>query len=280
MQVIAAILALALLAGLVIWSWQTRPFVVGITRDRSSEAIVEAMHLVAPVEDGRATTVIVPWGADYWALTYAQAYRDLVPGLTLVDHNADPEAIIKRGDHLLAPDLTFMIFPLDYYEERLGPLYLATAAPGVTEISPRPIVTAADLALVQAGSEVEFDLGNGAKIRAVETEWVGENEIMLTAYWQTEDGVDANYNIAIHLVAQDPPQSAADILDQDDRVAPVNNLYPASRWRPGEIVRDSYLVKVPEGASPAGIRLGMYRSDPEAGFINTLWLSVPMPPHK
>ncbi len=229
-----------------------------------------------PAEDGKQTTVTVPWGADYWALAYAQAYRDELRGLNLVDHNAEPLAIIERGDHLLAPNQTFMIFPLDYYEERLGPLYLAAAAPDVTEISPEPIIMGSDLA--DAGiSEINFDLENGITIRAVETERVGENEIMLTVYWQTDGGADADYSVAVHLVAQDPPQSEADILDQDDRVAPVNNWYPPSRWRPDEIVQDRYLVAVPEGASPAGIRLGMYRSDPEAGFINTPWLSLPLP---
>ena len=75
-----------------------------------------------------------------------------------------------------------------------------------------------------------------------------------------------------------PPQSEADILDQDDRAAPVNNWYSTSRWRPGEIVRDRYTVTAPEGSSPAAVRLGMYRSDPEAGFINTPWLSLPLRP--
>jgi hypothetical protein len=272
----AAAAGVALFAGLVFWSWQTRPFVVGITRDRSSEAIVETMRLVQPAADGRGTTVTVPWGADYWALTYAQAYRDELSGLNLVDHNADPRAIIDRGDHLLASNQTFMIFPLDYYEERLGPLYLAAAAPDVTEISPEPIVT--ESGLVAGGiPEINFDLENGVKVKAVESERVGQSAILLTVYWQAEDRADADYSVAVHLVAQDPPLSEADILDQDDRVAPVNNWYPTSRWRPGEIVRDRYLLTAPEGSSPAAVRLGMYRSDPEAGFINTPWLSLPLP---
>ena len=273
---VAALAGAALFAGLVYWSWQARPFVVGITRDRSSEAIVETMRLIQPAEDGRQTTVTVPWGADYWALTYAQAYRDELSGLNLVDHNAEPGAIIEHGDHLLVPNQTLMIFPLTYYEERLGPLYLAAAAPGVTEISPDPIVTEADLAALGI-PEINFDLQNGVLIRAVETERVGENGILVTVYWQAPEGVDADYSVAVHLVAQDPPQSEADILDQDDRAAPVNNWYPTSRWRPGEIVRDRYLVTAPEDSSPTAVRLGMYRSDPEAGFVNTPWLSVTLP---
>ncbi|MFN2138710.1 MAG: protein O-mannosyl-transferase family [Candidatus Promineifilaceae bacterium] len=272
---VAALAGLVLLAGLTAWSWQARPFIAGITRDRSSEAIVETMRRVSPAEDGRTTTVAVPWGADYWALTYAQAYRDELAGLNLVDHNAEPQMIIRRGDHFLVPNQTLMIFPLIFYEERLGPLYLAAAAPDVTEISPAPIVSEAGLAGLPA---FDFDLGNGVTIRAVTTEWAAENEVMITVYWQAPEGVDANYSVAVHLVAQDPPQSEADILDQDDRAAPVNNWYPTMQWRPGEIVRDRYVVSVPEGSTPAGIRVGMYRSDPELGFINTPWLSLPLPP--
>ncbi len=275
--VLAAASALALFVVLAVWGYLQFPFVVGITRDRSSEAIVETMRLVRPAEDGRATTVVVPWGADFWALTYAQAYRDEVPGLNLVDHNAEPESIVARGDHLLAPNQTLMIFPLDFYEERLGPLYLSAAAPDVTEISPEPIVTAAELDADPRLSEINFDLQNGVTVRAVETEWVSPTEVMLTVYWEAENGVDDDYSVAVHLVAQDPPRGEADILDQDDRAAPVNNWYPPSRWRPGEIVRDRYLVSVPEEASPAAIRLGMYRHDPEMGFVNTPWLSLPLP---
>ena len=69
----------------------------------------------------------------------------------------------------------------------------------------------------------------------------------------------------------------ADILAQADRANPVDGWYPTSRWRPGEIVRDSYLLPVPEGSAPVAIRIAMYRTDPEAGFVNTPWLSLPVP---
>ena len=83
--------------------------------------------------------------------------------------------------------------------------------------------------------------------------------------------------VGVHPAAQDPLQDEADILDQDDSAASVNGWYPTSRWRSGEMVRDRYLVTVPVGAVPAGIRLGMYRSDPDEGIFNTPWLSLPLP---
>ena len=45
------------------------------------------------------------------------------------------------------------------------------------------------------------------------------------------------------------------ILAQADRANPVDGWYPTSRWRPGEIVRDSYLLPVPGWLVPVRIAL-------------------------
>lgn len=273
---LGATAAVGLAGLLVFWAVQTRPFVLSITRDDSTQALIEVVDRIPRDRDGRdpdgrATTVTLPWGTDYWTLTYAQGFQDRLGGLTLVDHNADPRAIIARGDRLLAPNQTFYVFPLSYYEERLGPLWLASAAPGVVEMSPAPIVTTPP-------DGAPFDLGNGIRILSAEASWVSESDIVVTVVYQADETPGEEYSVAVHLVAADPPQSEADILDQDDRASPVDNWYPTSTWRPGEMVRDTYLLSVPPGASPVAIRLGMYRSDPTGGFINTPWLSLPLPP--
>ena len=85
-----------------------------------------------------------------------------------------------------------------------------------------------------------------------------------------------DYSAAVHLVAQDPPMSEADLLDQADNIHPVEGFYPTSGWEVGEIVRDDYLITVPEGSQPKSIRVGMYRFDPDEGFINSAWLSLPV----
>lgn len=268
--------AAGLIAALGYWSLQTRPFVLSITRDDSSQAIVDAVERVALDPLGPPATVMVPWGTDYWTLTYEQAYGGRVPGLTLVDHNARPGEIIARGERLLLPDQTLRIFPPGYFEERLGPLFLSSAAPGVIEVSPEPIIDENDLA-VTGISPVDFDLENGLRIRGVQTAWAAPDEIALAVYWQADQPIAADYSTAVHLVAQDPPASEADLLDQADRANPVDGWYPTSRWQAGEIVRDMYWLKVPEGSVPQAIRVAMYRSDPEAGFLNTPWLSLSLP---
>jgi hypothetical protein len=101
--------------------------------------------------------------------------------------------------------------------------------------------------------------------------------LLLTVYWEVVEPVSNDYSVAVHLVAQDPPQSESDILAQADKAHPVEGWYPTSRWRPFEIVRDHYLLQVPPDSRPVAVRIGLYRSDPQAGFVNTPWLSLPLP---
>ena len=179
---LAALAVLALVAALGYRAWATRPFILSVTRDDSSQAIVEAVDRVV-ADPARPATVLVPWGTDYWTLTYEQRFGGRLAGLNLVDHNARPQDIIDRGRRLLLPDQTLRIFPLSTFEERLGPLYLASAAPGVVEISPSPIIT--ETALVTSSSIIptDFDLENGARVRGYRLDWADEATLLLTLYW-------------------------------------------------------------------------------------------------
>lgn len=276
--VVGGVAAAALVGLLIYWAWTARPAVLAITRDNSRQAIVDTVDRVRPDVDGRPITVQTPWGTDYWALTYEQAYGGRLAGLNLVDHNARPQDILARGDRLVVPDQTLHVFPLEYYEERLGPLYLGSAAPGVIELGDVPLYDEATLAGDPAIDPTDFDLENGARIRGTTAEWVSDDEILLTIYWQADRAIDADYSTAVHLLAHDPPTGPADILSQADHAHPVDGWYPTTRWRPGEIVRDAYLLAVPPGSAPVGIRVAMYRNDPAAGFVNTPWLSILLPP--
>lgn len=285
-RVVAVAVPVALAVALAARAWGTRPFILSVTRDDASQAVVAAVDRVAP-DPTRGTTVLVPWGTDYWTLTYEQRFGGRLAGLTLVDHNARLRDIIARGDRLLVPDGTLRIFPPSFFEERLGPLYLASAAPEVIELSPTPIVDEAALLTSSSIIPTNFDLGNGAVIRGYQLGWASGNAgdgagnedraLLLTVYWQAVGVMAADYSTAVHLVAVDPPSGPADILTQADRAHPVDGWYPTTRWRPGEIVRDSYLLPVPAGSAPAAVRVAMYRTDPAAGFLNTPWLSLPVP---
>jgi hypothetical protein len=264
----AAALALVLVA----WAWKTRPFVLSITRDRTAEDVIAAAAQVALPPDGRPTTLVSTWGLDYWALAYAQGCRGELPGLNLVDHNADLRAIVERGDRLLIPDKILHVFPVPRWEKRLGRLYLSSAAPGIVEISPTPPVSAADVPSGRA-----LDLENGLAVRFASMERAGADRLVVTVYWQSIQPVGEDYSVAVHLLARDPPASPADVIAQADSRHPVDGWYPTSRWLPGEIVRDTYSVPVPGESTPVAVRVALYHSDPQAGFVNSPWLSLPIP---
>jgi hypothetical protein len=257
---------------LIAWGCQARNFTLSITRDRSVESIITTVDRVKPFEDGRLTTISTPWGRDFWGLTYAQMIRNQLQNINLVDHNANPREIVARGDHLLAPLETFYIYPLAWWEEFLGQsLYLSTAAPGVVEMSLSSPILADDVPL-----QIDFDLGNGIRIRSVSIDQLDGEQMQVTIYWEALESVSEDYSVAVHLVAQDPPLSELDVINQADNKHPVEGFYPTTKWQTGEIVRDDYLIAIPENSQPAAVRVGMYRFDPQKGFLNSAWLSLPI----
>jgi len=265
-------LTIILLLILFFWALQARSFTLSITQDRTVEPIIEIVDRVEPFADGRRTTITMPWGRDYWGLTYAQAFRGQLQGLNLVDHNANHRDLLAQGDHLLTPLATFLVFPVQEWEDHLGQsLYLSTAAPEVVEMSPEPLFLTEDIPL-----DINQDLQNGVRIRSTKIKHLDDGKILITIYWESVDLISEDYSVAVHLVAQDPPQSEQDILAQADNNHPVEGYYPTTRWQVGEIVRDDYLITIPVGSNPAAIRLGMYRFDPDQGFINTPWFSIPL----
>jgi hypothetical protein len=100
--------------------------------------------------------------------------------------------------------------------------------------------------------------------------------LVLTVYWQAEKVPAVDYSVAVHLVTRDPPRGSEDVLFQADRLHPVYAWYPTSRWRAGEVVRDHYVVEVPDGAQPQAVRIALYRTEDSGSFINSPWLSLPL----
>ena len=265
-----AMVALAL--ALTVWGSRQRPFLLSITRDASTEEVIAKAAQVAPPPDDRPTTLVAPWGHSYWALAYAQTYRGQLPGLNVVDHNANFYAIVERGDRLLVLDETLCVFPVSWWEDLLGRLHLASAAPGVIELSPSPPVTATDVP-VSTG----FELNDELRIRSAKLIWRSNQQLLLTAYWEVMEPVEKDYSVAVHLVKHDPPRYEGDVLAQADARHPVGGWYPVTRWHVGEIVRDRYVLDIPPDGSPVAVRVAMYWTDATGAFKNTRWLSLPVP---
>lgn len=287
-------LGIALLAGAA-WRWQraaglaavaatlaftaaqagaVRPVVWAIVTDPSAERVIRIADAAARRTDGRPTTLMAPWGRDYWALAYAQAFAGRLPGLTLVDHNADFRAILARGDRLWVLSTALYVRPLDWWRERLGVPTLALDEPaeGVVELSPKP-----ERAARPAESAPLFDLGNGVQVAAAELERVAPDALELEISWRAVRVPLPDYSVAVHLVGHEPVRGPADVLAQADRSAPVDGWYPTSLWGPGEVVHDRYVIPVPPGRAPVAVRVALYRQVEPGRFRNSAWLTLPLP---
>lgn len=264
--------SVVLLVVLSLWAWRVRPFVLSISRDDSAEAVIAKAEQVAPPARGEPATLVLPWGPDYWSVAYAQCCRNQLPGLGIVDHNADFRAIVGRGDHLLVLDETLYILPVPWWEDVLGgPLYLSAAAPDVIELSLTPPIERASVP-----DDVAFDLGNGIRVRSMAMGELDADEITMSIYWEVIEPVDENYRVAVHLVAQNPPRDGTDVLAQADSPHPVGGWYPTSLWNAGDLVRDDYLLTQPPDAFPVAIRVAMYQLSEDGSFTNTAWFSRPL----
>lgn len=251
----------AALALLVFLGYRHAPQVLAITRDRSSEVVVQRVAALAnPAEP---TTVWMPWGHDYWALRYAQTYRGELPGLVIADHNASLESIVASGARLVTPQETFYVFAPSWFAERLGGLALSSAAYGLVEITPSPRIdpTIATLA----------SLGNGIAVASAEVTQEGEDALLVTVQWLAVSTPAADYAVGVHLVDE-----AGVVLAQADVQHPVYGWYPTTQWTAGELVRDHYRLTIPPNVQPAAVRLLMYTQD-EAGFHNTDAVMLPVP---
>ncbi len=246
-----------------------RPVVLAITRDPSAERMIALAEQVAPGRGGQPAAFMALWGHNYWALTYAQAYRGQLAGLTLLDHNADVAAI-TRQERLFTFSQTFYQRPLAWWNKRLGRAHLSSPAPEIVEVSPAA-ATAVD---VPGGKDL--DLGNGVRILSARLAPGRGGQLILTVYWQANRRPREDYSVAVHLLAHDPPQGRADILAQADRQHPVDGWYPTSRWTAGEVVCDTYVLTVPPGSQPVAVRVGMYQALPGGQFKNTPWLTLPL----
>jgi len=267
---VALLGAVALVAVVAGEAYAHRPAILAVTRDPSAERTIDRAMQVAQPGAATPTTFVAPWGHTYWALAYAQAYRGQLAGLNIVDHNADMAAIAARGDRLLTFSETLYVLPLTWWDARLGHAYLSLPEPGIVEISPQPATASA----VPPGPGL--DLQNGVRILSAGLRPVGERQWVLTVYWQAERTPEADYSVAVHLLAHDPPRGSADILAQADRQHPVDGWYPTSRWAAGEVVRDTYEVAAPPDSKPQALRVGMYRVLPGGGFENSPWLTLPL----
>ncbi|MCI0395783.1 MAG: hypothetical protein L0322_12695, partial [Chloroflexi bacterium] len=249
----------------------------------------QAVHsLTHPANDGRQVLFLanqtprpanqpepvfmVPWGNDYFLVYFARYISHEIGGLTVVDHNANFKAYLASGRELYTLDSTFWRFPLSWWERRLDELYLAAAAPHVVQLSNQPIVRPDE-----APAQSPISLGDGISLLGYRLEPAGESALRLTLYFQATYDLASDYSVTVKLTDEPIIDSPDDIVAQQDTVHPVFGWYPTSRWLPGEIVRDIYLLEWEPAGQPTRAEINLYRQSEPGVFHNLTVISIDLP---
>jgi hypothetical protein len=95
----------------------------------------------------------------------------------------------------------------------------------------------------------------------VSLDWVRGEKITLTLYWRPTDQAPPPYDYSIYLHLLD---ADGNLIAQWDGV-PLQKAYPTLFWRPGESLKDLWILRLPPEAptGPASLRIGIY--DPLTG---------------
>ncbi len=255
---------------------QNRAEVLSVTKDSGAEQIIlQAEEYRGNRIDESETTLMALWGNDYWSLAYAKAYQNRLGALNLVDHNADLMSIMESSERLITLSQTFYLRPLSWWDQEFGQVYLSSESNNLVEIDTSPPYDQAKVVPLQ-----KLSLGNGISIRRAELDWESPTRLGLTVFWEVEEQIAFDYSVAVHLVSELEPDGPEDIIVQSDRQHPVSGWYPTSRWLAGEIIRDEYLIDVPQTSAPAAIRISMYQQNEDGSFLNTEWLTLAIAPTK
>lgn len=118
-----------------------------------------------------------------------------------------------------------------------------------------------DLFVMQAPTKPQETLAVNLNAEILLTGYALESErlvageaIVLTLFWQAQQPIDAAYTVFTHLLNAD-----GQLVAQADR-QPQGGSRPTNSWEPGETIRDSYALVLPNDL-PAGnysIQIGMY----------------------
>jgi hypothetical protein len=84
--------------------------------------------------------------------------------------------------------------------------------------------------------------------------------VPLTLYWQTDTALTERYKVFTHLIGQTWNAGQGNFLWGQQDNEPQADQLPTTRWAPGEVIVDSYRIKV-DPKAPAGtyrVEVGMY----------------------
>jgi hypothetical protein len=99
----------------------------------------------------------------------------------------------------------------------------------------------------------------------------------ISLYWRANASMNTSYTVSVR-----PLRDGQFIGGEDGRPLiqdhqPVWDSYPTTRWSPGEIVRDDYVIPLPDRALPNGMQILVYRMT-KGEFENLAEANLALPP--
>jgi hypothetical protein len=88
----------------------------------------------------------------------------------------------------------------------------------------------------------------------------------IALYWQANQLLTEDYTISVRPLVEGQPIKLDGVAQIQDH-QPVWGLYPTSRWRPGELVRDVYALDLPAEVRPEAVQVVVYKTV-AGGFEN------------
>ena len=215
--------------------------------------------------------LVAAWGRDYFALEYGKLTGALPP-LRVVDHRANMAELVASGRPVYVVSPTFYTLPLAWWQERLGRARLTSLPGDLVRVSNERVLGDADLP--PGATPVVMGPITLRAWQATPTD--GGRAWALTLYWSAPERVRQDYSVFVHLSDRDQIDGPEAVIAQADRAAPVYGWYPTSRWSRDEIVRDDYLVPVPDGKTARLVAVGLYFQDGQGVFQNLGQADIPL----
>ena len=229
------------------------PVVSAITLNHRAETFI---RMVEQTEAPPGAIIMGLWGQTYFDLYYAQHLEGRLKQWQVVDHRADVQALTAQTDgRIYLPAEALYVFTPDEWRQRLGtPLRFTSAGPGMLAVTAEALPSPAGPLIA---------LGDGLALAGWEVRALPASALDVVLYWTATRPVTADYSTYVHVSDQEAIATAADLLGQDDSLAPVYGWYPTSQWLPGEVIREDHVVSLPAGPAPRTIVAGLYHPAPD-----------------
>ena len=172
--------------------------------------------------------------------------------------------LVESGRPVYVVSPTFYTLPFEWWQKRLGRARLTSYPGDLVRVSTERLLEDDDLP-PRATPVVMGPI----TLRGWEaTPQDGGRAWALTLYWTAPERVRQDYSVFVHVSDRDQIDGPEAIIAQADRAAPVYGWYPTSRWSRDEIVRDDYLISIPDGKTARLLAVGLYFRDGQGAFQN------------